>query len=133
MSTDSHISDRQTSREPDVCETWSSDAGTVRRVRREIGDLDAVASLLGVLADPTRLVMLSALTVQPLCVCELAELADVSSSAASHQLRFLRDQGVVEVERYGRRAVYSLADDAVREVLSIVSQHRAPNGDGGVE
>jgi DNA-binding transcriptional ArsR family regulator len=75
------------------------------------------------LADPTRLRLLLALADVELCVCDLAEVAGVSESAVSHQLRMLRDLRLVTWRRDGKRAVYRLADEHVRDLLAIGLAH----------
>jgi DNA-binding transcriptional ArsR family regulator len=69
-------------------------------------------------ADPTRFRILEALSSGELCVCDLAALGSVSQSAVSHQLRLLRERGLVAFRREGNRAVYRLADDHVRTMLA---------------
>lgn len=80
------------------------------------------------LADPTRLRLLVALAEEPLCVCDLAEVAGVSESGVSHQLRMLRDLRLVAWERDGKRAVYRLSDDHVRDLLVIGLAHAGEEG-----
>ena len=58
-----------------------------------------------------------------LCVCDLAEVAGISESGVSHQLRVLRDRGLVAFRRDGQRAVYSLADGHVRDLIAIGLEH----------
>ncbi len=89
------------------------------------GDLrvKALCDIFSALGDPTRLRILMALASQPLCVCDLAAVAQVSQSAASHQLRSLRDLDLVKFERQGKRAVYSLADDHVVALLAQGREH----------
>lgn len=72
--------------------------------------------------------MLLALAREPLCVCDLAEVAGVTQSAVSHQLRTLRLLDLVTWERDGKRAVYRLADDHVRVLLEIGLQHAIEGG-----
>ena len=75
-------------------------------------------------ADPTRTRILQALSLAPeLCVCDLALLLDLSVSALSHQLRLLRERGVVTRRKAGRIAFYSLADEHVRHVLADALAH----------
>lgn len=90
----------------------------------------AAADIFGALADPTRLRMLRALALEPLCVCDLAAVAGVSQSATSHQLRLLRAMNLVTFERRGKRAVYSLADDHVGTLLTVGEEHAAERADG---
>ena len=46
-------------------------------------------------------------------------------SATSHQLRLLRDRGLVAAKRDGRRVIYSLADDHVITLISVGLAHAA--------
>jgi ArsR family transcriptional regulator len=73
---------------------------------------DAVATTLKALADPLRLRMLSAIATAPdgeACVCDLAELAEVSQPTVSHHLKVLRDVGVLTSERRGTWVWYRVA------------------------
>lgn len=80
--------------------------------------LDELTETFGLLADPRRLRMLSALGAEPeLCVCDLAEVAGMEESAASHALRLLRAHGMVKARRWGRMMFYSLKDDRVDSLL----------------
>lgn len=51
-----------------------------------------MAEFFGVLCDPHRLKLLSALAQQELCVCDLAAIVKMGESAVSHQLRVLRSR-----------------------------------------
>ena len=84
------------------------------------------ASWFDCLADPTRARILQAMALAPeLCVGDLALLLDLSVSALSHQLRLLRERGVVTRRKAGRIAFYSLADEHVRHVLADALAHTA--------
>ena len=56
-------------------------------------------------------------------VGELAEAADLEQSACSHQLRLLRNLGLVTGERRGRSIVYALYDHHVAELLEQALHH----------
>ena len=108
------------------CAARIVDAEAVGRVTRALpGDAarERLVDVFRALADPTRIRILLALSREHLCVCDLAEVAGVSESAVSHQLRMLRDLRLVEWERDGKRAVYRLADDHVRDLLAIGLAH----------
>lgn len=71
----------------------------------------SVATTLKALADPLRLRMLSAIASDPRgesCVCDLAELADVSQPTVSHHLKVLKDVGVLASERRGTWVWYRI-------------------------
>lgn len=76
-------------------------------------------------SDPTRFRILEALSACDLCVCDLAQVVGVSQSGVSHQLRLLRDRGLVSFRRDGQRAVYRLADEHVRSLITIGLEHAA--------
>ena len=79
--------------------------------------------LLKIAGDPTRLKMLYVLVRGPKCVCDLQEEIQASQSLVSHQLKILRDNGLVKCEKIGNRALYTLSDDHVVALLSIVHEH----------
>lgn len=82
-----------------------------------------MAELFGVLADPNRLRLLSALASQELCVCDLAAAAKMSESAVSHQLRILRTMRLVSYRREGRNVYYGLADSHIVNLYRSVAEH----------
>lgn len=82
------------------------------------------------LSDYTRFQILGALCAGDLCVAELVDLCHVSQSAISHQLRLLRDRGLVSVTRDGQRSVYSLDDEHVRMLISIGLEHAGEKSEG---
>lgn len=86
---------------------------------------DRVAATFGVLADATRARIVHALSLADaeLCVCDLAVLLAISQSALSHQLRLLRDRGVVARTKRGRMVYYRLADEHIRHVFSDGLRH----------
>jgi DNA-binding transcriptional ArsR family regulator len=114
-----------------TCDARIVDEGAVSRVLGTLPpqiDRDRLSGVFAALADPTRVRVLLALAAEPLCVCELTEIAGVSQSAVSHQLRLLRELDLVAWDRDGKRAVYRLADDHVRVLLEIGLEH-AREGD----
>ncbi|HTL90117.1 MAG TPA: metalloregulator ArsR/SmtB family transcription factor [Leptolyngbya sp.] len=98
----------------------------VRQVQPEILPLpeaQQMAEFFGVLADPSRLRLLSALAQQELCVCDLAAGLKMGESAVSHQLRVLRTMRLVKYRKVGRNVYYSLADDHVINLYREVAEH----------
>ena len=83
--------------------------------------LQEMAHLFSLLGDPTRLRMLSALSRgDELCVCDVANVAGLSMSATSHQLKKLRDSGIVSCRSDGRMAYYKLRDGFAAGLLAQV-------------
>ena len=113
----------------DQCDVACLHPDAVRPLIGRLLSADAAqvtASWFDTLADPTRARILHALALAPeLCVCDLALLLDLSVSAVSHQLRLLRERGAVTRRKVGRIALYSLADEHVRHVLTDALAHTA--------
>ena len=63
--------------------------GKTMPVEEEIYD---VAELFKVLGDQTRVKILFTLIKDEMCVCDIAELLEMSQSAISHQLRGIRNE-----------------------------------------
>ncbi|MCC3144190.1 metalloregulator ArsR/SmtB family transcription factor [Halanaerobium sp. Z-7514] len=106
----------------DVCEIFNPNHEVVELMKQqELEDrvVFDLAELFKTIADPTRIKILYALKERELCVCDLSELLDMSSSAISHQLRVLRNNKLVKFRKEGRSVYYSLDDS---HVLSLFRQ-----------
>ena len=77
-----------------------------------------LADLFKVFGDPTRIRILYKLSEQELCVCDIAEVLEMTQSAISHQLRILKQMSLVKFRREGKTVYYSLADDHVATILA---------------
>ncbi len=84
-----------------------------------------LSELFKTLGDPTRIRIMDALAKSELCVCDLAEMLELSQSATSHQLRVLRSNKLVKFRRYGKMVYYSLDDDHVTELYRQGLEHIA--------
>jgi DNA-binding transcriptional ArsR family regulator len=80
-------------------------------------DSQMIARFSQVLADPTRVRMVKALADAEWCVSDLTEALGMDQPAVSHQLKYLRDLGLVRWTKNGRHVYYSLADTHLREIL----------------
>lgn len=78
---------------------------------------------MGLFASSSRLKLLWAMFEDEHTVEELAELAGMTSSAASHQLRLLREASLVSVRREGRWAYYRLHDHHIPDLLAALRHH----------
>ena len=77
------------------------------------------------LSDYTRFKILAALCLEERGVSDLQEFCQVSQSAISHQLRMLRDRGLVTARREGQRVIYQLADEHVATLIGVGLSHAA--------
>lgn len=98
-------------------------AGRTRRGAVTPQVADRVAEAMQALATPSRVLILAQLREGPRSVSELIAAVGMQQSAVSHQLRLLRDIGLVVGERQGRRVVYSLYDDHVASLIDQAVGH----------
>ena len=97
--------------------------GRTSRARLDAATAKSVATTLQALSTPSRLLILATLQEGPASVGDLSESVGMEQSAVSHQLRLLRNLGLVESERRGRSIVYSLYDDHVSELIDQAIHH----------
>ena len=91
---------------------------TVARTRFDEAEVDERAAAFQALGDEIRLKMIRLLAQHDaLCVCELQQAFDVEQPTISHHLKVLREANLVDVERRGTWAYYSLRRDAVKELV----------------
>ncbi|MBP7248343.1 MAG: winged helix-turn-helix transcriptional regulator [Negativicutes bacterium] len=76
-------------------------------------ETERISQLLKLLAEPSRLKLLQVLIHEEVCVCDLAEILEMTPSAVSHQLRLLRSAGIVRPRRDGQTIWYKVNDQEV--------------------
>lgn len=86
-------------------------------------EAEALAQSMRAFGAGSRLRLLWALLEGERTVEELSELTGLAQSAASHQLRLLRQGRLVAVRRDGRHAYYRLHDHHVAELLGALRHH----------
>jgi DNA-binding transcriptional ArsR family regulator len=89
----------------------------------DAGFAASLADTMFALSTPSRVQILYSLLERPHDVTELVEALGMQQSAVSHQLRVLREQELVQVERDGHRRVYALASDHVSLLLEQAARH----------
>ena len=75
--------------------------------------LTDLADFFKVFGDATRVKILYVLLQSEMCVCDLAEVLQMTQSAISHQLRVLK----------GKTVFYSLADGHIQTILNQGMEH----------
>ena len=86
-------------------------------------DLYDLAELFKIFGDSTRVKILYVLLECEMCVCDIAQLLNMTQSAISHQLRILKQSRLVKFRREGKTIFYSLEDEHVRSILSLGMEH----------
>ena len=107
----------------DVTEAHGEIIGRVRAEMPAVEVLYDLAELFKIFGDSTRIRILYALFEEEMCVCDIAQLLNMTQSAISHQLRLLKQSKLVKNRRDGKIVYYSLADDHVRTVINQGMDH----------
>ena len=110
----------------DVCQINFVDEARIGRAKKNMRPdkiLSELADTFKVLGDATRVRILHALSMEELCVCDIAALTGATQSAISHQLRLLRAAKLVKFRKEGKMAYYSLDDDHIRNLFEEGIRH----------
>lgn len=87
-------------------------------LEREVDQLHA--EICAGLAEPTRILILYALSDKPHTVTELTKALNLSQPLISRHLKILRDRGMVTATRLGLNVEYQLADKRLIEALDLL-------------
>lgn len=82
-----------------------------------------LAELFKVFGDTTRIRILYTLFKSEMCVCDIAEILDMTQSAISHQLRVLKQAKLVKSRRDGKQIFYSLDDGHIASIIKMGIEH----------
>ena len=75
-------------------------------------------------ADVTRLKILTVLdAAEEMCVCDISVALDMTKSAISHQLKYLKDCCLIKSKKVGKEVFYTLADEHVKDILEKGFEH----------
>lgn len=86
-------------------------------------EMQELAEFYTVFSDATRIKLLYQLLDGEKRVGDIAEAVGISQSATSHQLRFLKEKGVVGNRRAGQSIYYRLIDDHIVTILAMGLEH----------
>lgn len=98
----------------------------VEEVKTKLPSEDIIyelSELFKVFGDSTRTKILSCLEIRELCVCDIAECLNMTKSAVSHQLRYLRQAKLVKPRKQGKEVFYSLDDEHVSKIFECALSH----------
>ena len=108
----------------DICESFSPGYDNrdprFRELAREVA---GISEIFKVLSDETRTKIIYLLSRSELCVCDLADILQMSLPAVSHHLRLLRTMRLVTYRREGKQAFYSLDDGHVSQLIEVAKDH----------
>ncbi|UOR07765.1 metalloregulator ArsR/SmtB family transcription factor (plasmid) [Hymenobacter aerilatus] len=101
--------------EANACIRVFADADYIRQCQVRLAlagpSLEATATVLALAGNEVRLKLLYLLAAeQQLCVCDIADVLDMTVSAVSQHLRKLKDGGVVTARKVGQTVFYALSE-----------------------
>ena len=82
-----------------------------------------MSNFFKIIGDPTRCKIILALLNNELCVCDIANILNMSKSSISHQLSKLKDFGVLKSRRQGKVVYYLLDDEHVKIIVQLTREH----------
>lgn len=78
------------------------------------------AECLRTLAHPVRLRMIELLLDHRMTVGEIAEACEIRPNVASEHLGKMKDRGLLDLEKDGRQAFYTIAEPGLRSIIQCV-------------
>ena len=110
----------------EVCDCNVIHEGVVEDVKSKMLDnefISEISTFFKILGDNTRVKILFALDHNEMCVCDIANVLNMTKSSISHQLSYLKDLNIVKSRKNGKEVYYSLDDEHVKEVFEVAISH----------
>lgn len=86
-------------------------------------EVAGLSEIFKVLGNETRTQILYLLSIQEMCVCDIAQVMDMSLPAVSHHLRLLKLMRIVKYRREGKNVFYSLDDHHIVGLIRMAKEH----------
>lgn len=86
-------------------------------------ELERLSQVFKLLGDLTRTEILWVLDKNEMCVCDIANVLNMTKSSISHQLALLREAGIVEYRKVGKEVYYRLDDFHITKLYEIGIEH----------
>ncbi|QLK86956.1 helix-turn-helix transcriptional regulator [Staphylococcus sp. 17KM0847] len=109
------------------CDTFFIDEERVQEAKESLSHahIESVSLMFKSIADLNRAKITYALCLHDeLCVCDLAEILNLTVANTSHHLRVLYKNGVVVYRKEGKRAFYRIYDEHIRQIMMISIEHK---------
>ncbi len=91
--------------------------------RPNIEELVNLSELFKILGDLTRIKIIWTLDNNEMCVCDIANVLNMTKSSISHQLAILKNAGIVRYRRSGKEVYYTLDDEHINKLYEIGLEH----------
>ncbi len=111
-----------------VCQRAQADPLRIRRLQKDLrkfSELDQWAELFFTLSHPLRLKIAFLLwREEELCVCDLSDVLEESVSGVSHQLRRMRQAGLLRRRREAQTIYYSLNWERLNKIGGFIFEEK---------
>lgn len=81
--------------------------------------LELMSDFFCVFCDPTRLKVISALSIMEMCVSDLVYILGLNQTTVSHQLKILKASNIVSSRRVGKIILYSIINPLVNDAMLV--------------
>lgn len=95
----------------------------IKNIKIEELLIQSLENFYSAFSTASRIKILYLLSMSSFCVCELASLLNMTKSAVSHQLKYLKELGLIKGEKNGKEVQYSLLDKHVKDLIDISIEH----------
>jgi len=99
-------------------------------LKENTNEFNQLSSIVGLISNDVRLKLVWLINEDRFCVCDLADILQMSVPAISQHLRKLKDIGIVETTRDKQTIYYSISSqnqNIVNHILDLVSDKIAIN------
>lgn len=86
-------------------------------------ELINLSELFKILGDLTRIKIILTLDNNEMCVCDIANVLNMTKSSISHQLSILKNAGIVRYRKSGKEVYYTLDDEHINKLYEIGLEH----------
>ena len=86
-------------------------------------ELINLSELFKILGDLTRIKIIWTLDNNEMCVCDIANVLNMTKSSISHQLSILKNAGIVRYRKSGKEVYYTLDDEHINKLYEIGLEH----------
>ncbi|HOB22119.1 MAG: helix-turn-helix transcriptional regulator [Firmicutes bacterium] len=107
----------------DLCGCYEPHTEKTKTLKEKLVEVAGLSELFAALGEEVRTQILYLLSQEEMCVCDLAEILELSLPAISHHLRLLKLLRLVKYRREGKMVYYSLADDHVIKLMEVAKEH----------
>lgn len=97
---------------------------TRSKVKFRRNELEDIVTMFKALGDPSRVKIIALLTREPnLCVSDIGDTLDMSTSRVSHHLKLLEHLGFVKHRQEGKQVYHRIEDDCIIDIMTRAQEH----------